>query len=359
MRSGSSQWILSLSLALAALVLTLGAAELGARLLTEPVRRVNQTWIPRNLVQPSRIEHVPYLFVPGASGQQVFGSDPRGYFDPGGRLTYRINSLGFRGAETTREKFAGTVRIIGIGDSFLFGEGVRERDTLLAVLQRRLDENYGPTSFEVLNLGAGGYDTRAEVALLAKRGMSLDPDLVVICFFLNDANGPTTLPAFNPPVPNQPSWWRRHSRLASFLIDRFERKRAMEHLISSYRANFRDDDPRWISARNALKSARDITASRDVELVLMIFPMLWHLSDGYPFEAVHEFVAAAARELQIPVLDLLPEFRGYDGPELWVHPNNQHPNEIAHDVAGRALYAFLRDNQLIERPDAIQFGDSM
>ena len=252
---------MSLSLAAGALLLTIAVAELGSRLLTEPVSRVNHTWLPRSLIQKSPIDHVPYVFKPGA-GQQDFGTDPRGYFDPGARLTYRINSLGFRGAETTRQKFSGTARIVGIGDSFLFGEGVRDHHTLLSVLQRELDENYGAMSFEVLNLGAGGYDTRAEVALLTHRGIRLDPDLVVICFFLNDAGGPATLPAFNPTTPDERSWWRRHLRLADFLIDRIERLNAMEDLIASYRANFSDDDPGWIAARHALRFCTSSRALR-------------------------------------------------------------------------------------------------
>ena len=41
------------------------------------------------------------------------------------------------------------------------------------------------------------------------------------------------------------------------------------------------------------------------------------------------------------MVDLLPAFAGHDGPELWVHPTNQHPNEAGHAIAGRALFEFL------------------
>ena len=47
------------------------------------------------------------------------------------------------------------------------------------------------------------------------------------------------------------------------------------------------------------------------------------------------------------VLDLQPAFAGHDGPELWVHPTNQHPNEIGHRIAGTALYEFLAREGLL------------
>jgi hypothetical protein len=46
------------------------------------------------------------------------------------------------------------------------------------------------------------------------------------------------------------------------------------------------------------------------------------------------------------VLDLLPSFGEHEGPELWVHPSNQHPNEIGHQIAGEALWRFLVDEGL-------------
>ena len=42
-------------------------------------------------------------------------------------------------------------------------------------------------------------------------------------------------------------------------------------------------------------------------------------------------------------------FNGYDGPELWVHPNNQHPNEKAHAIVADAIFRFLREQGLVER----------
>jgi hypothetical protein len=40
-------------------------------------------------------------------------------------------------------------------------------------------------------------------------------------------------------------------------------------------------------------------------------------------------------------LDLLPAFHGRSATELWVHPTDQHPNEVAHRIAAKKLAEFL------------------
>ncbi|MCH2590745.1 MAG: hypothetical protein MK004_19915, partial [Planctomycetales bacterium] len=74
---------------------------------------------------------------------------------------------------------------------------------------------------------------------------------------------------------------------------------------------------------------------------LAIFPELMSLED-YPFTAIHTFVNETCGELGLPVHDLLPDFRGLTDQQLWVHPTDHHPNEIAHDIVARSLEGFLR-----------------
>ena len=49
----------------------------------------------------------------------------------------------------------------------------------------------------MINLGVPGYDTDNEVNMILARGVALAPDLVIICFFLNDAGGGNIFQALN------------------------------------------------------------------------------------------------------------------------------------------------------------------
>lgn len=319
------------------------AAEGAARLLLPPVTRGNITPVPPSLITLSTVPDVPFLLKPNAEAVHEFVTDPRGYFDPGARLTYRTNSLGFRGPDTTRDKPEGTFRIIGIGDSFTFGSGVRNEDTFLSVLQRKLDE-----SCEVLNLGIIGYSTIHEVALLERIGVTLDPDLVVICFFLNDTGAGTTHEVFNVDLgPDELPFLQKHSRLADHIVAYMDKRTAIQELVRKYHEGFEDDWKKWIAAQEALKKARKLAAENGFNLAVMVFPILWNLDSDYPFADIHRKVSAFLQSIGVPVLDLYPAFSGYQGPDLWVHPKNQHPNEQGHALAGEALFRFLVEQGLI------------
>jgi len=316
--------------------------ELAGRVFIDPVSRVNYTSIPRSIIMKPEYPGIPYQLRPNGVGKQDFGSNPDGYFDDDSTLTYRINSLGFRGADTTLEKPENTVRIVVIGDSFTFGSGVRNEHIFPAAMQAYFTGNGVGQGVEVLNLGAGRYNTVNEVSLLFHEGVRFDPDIVVICFFLNDTNAGGTAKAFSAWMPeDQLPFWRRYSRLADIMATRFERQRALETLVENYIDSFRENAPGWIQSKKAMASAWKLSDKRGFKLVLAIYPVLWSLSDDYPFASIHETISGYADGLGIPVLDLQPLFTGYDGPELWAHPNNQHPNAEAQRIAGNALSEYL------------------
>jgi hypothetical protein len=69
----------------------------------------------------------------------------------------------------------------------------------------------------------------------------------------------------------------------------------------------------------------------------MIFPDLVGLETSYPYAEVHRTIAAFLGQLGIPFHDLAPDFAGQRSAELWVHPTDHHPNEVAHALAARAI----------------------
>lgn len=336
----------NLLLIVATLVVTLIVAEIVIRLTTAPVSRDNFTRVPPELMQSPRYSGIPYSLRQNAEVRQEFGSDPRGYFDAGATLTYHTNNIGFRGPQVDVRKPSGTLRLLGLGDSFTFGTGVRYEDTFLARLESLLKGRGDGPPVQVLNLGVPGYKTANEVETLLANFYTLGADMVVIGFFLND-NGdiPDIMALFNPGV--RP--WYRASRFVDTMMWRIERRQQAARLVAAYNQSFADGAEGWLETQDALAAARAYSQRFDFELVVAVFPVLWKLSGDYPFVAIHEKVRRYVEGLGVPCLDLQPAFTGHDGPELWVHPNNQHPNEVAHDIAARALYAFLLEQHVLER----------
>ncbi len=103
-----------------------------------------------------------------------------------------INVWGFRDREHAVEKPSGTFRLLGIGDSFVYGT-VPLNDNFLRVCEDRLSRRLPQDRrAEMVLMGIGGYTPENELGLLESQGLGLDPDVVVLNFFVgNDVTGLT------------------------------------------------------------------------------------------------------------------------------------------------------------------------
>ena len=98
-----------------------------------------------------------------------------------------VNSLGLRGPEVPQEKLESERRVLCLGDSMIYGQGVDDGSTLPAHLERTLAEGGASDStWRVINAGHRAYATNQELALLEELGPALDPDAVVLFWYDND-----------------------------------------------------------------------------------------------------------------------------------------------------------------------------
>jgi lysophospholipase L1-like esterase len=300
----------------------------------------------QGLFYESKIPGLRFQLLPHARSFHTFPDDPRGYFGERGGLEYVINSTGARDFEYTRIKPDDTFRIIFLGDSFTFGTGVRLEDTFVKQVERLLNQAGAAREYQAINFGVPGYDTREEVLLLEHKCPKFSPDLVVIVMFLNDGHGGYSDEVFNVDV-DEADALARISRIYRALRLAARRGDAEQELIESWSSSFRDDSPSWAGIRKALKRAADLSREGEFDLAVVIFPVMYWLDESYPFQDAHATIAAYVESLGLPVLDLFPAFRGEDGPSLWVHASNQHPNERGHAIAGRAISEFLEEKGLL------------
>jgi lysophospholipase L1-like esterase len=98
---------------------------------------------------------------------------------------FRINSKGFLGRDFDQKKPEGTFRIISMGDSCTFTNGVWAR-AYPALLERLLTKDASPKAFEVINAGIEGYNSTLTRARLTDEILSYNPDMVTIYIGWND-----------------------------------------------------------------------------------------------------------------------------------------------------------------------------
>ena len=99
----------------------------------------------------------------------------------GARINIKINSLGFRGDEFTREKPANTVRIVCLGASTTFSAEVssQPRDVAAPAAGETPGRPIPAMKIEVINAAVGGYVAADNLKNLRHRVLPLDPDLVI------------------------------------------------------------------------------------------------------------------------------------------------------------------------------------
>jgi lysophospholipase L1-like esterase len=103
------------------------------------------------------------------------------------RWHVRLNSEGFREGELPREKHAGVLRVVCIGDSWTFGTNVGGEETYPRRLEALLRREFPHREIEVFNLGMIGYSSFQGLELLKRRALDLQPDVVLIGFAMNDS----------------------------------------------------------------------------------------------------------------------------------------------------------------------------
>lgn len=101
-----------------------------------------------------------------------------GVYPIGPDKTITINSLGYRGREFSREKPAGTTRILFVGDSFVYGYGVDDEQTLPRLVEKQLQQRY--ENVEVINGGFHGSSMMQYDLYLRNEGYQLKPDIIVL-----------------------------------------------------------------------------------------------------------------------------------------------------------------------------------
>jgi len=152
------------------------------------------------VVGAALLELLVRLFAPQLTyryPQGLFTNDPETHYrlTPGfvGRMdtpeystSIRINGAGLRDSREVGPKPQGMRRILVLGDSFAMGHSVEERETFDRLVEDGLDARAGRPAFTVLNSGVPGYSTREELSYLRSRGFALEPDAVVLAFFIGN-----------------------------------------------------------------------------------------------------------------------------------------------------------------------------
>ena len=313
------------------------------------------------IVQPSRYAGIVYELKPNVRGR--FMGQP-----------LLINSQGLRDYEYTRRKAPGTFRIVGVGDSSLFGWGVPLEDSGLKVLERRLNEESRARKFEVVNFAVPGYNTAMESETFVQRCLEYAPDLVLLNFNTNDYDVPQFMRR-----PNDLATLRR-SYLFDLAYSVYDGVMTVEReslgvfefrhrTIAERQAARLDEDPAlpdeyryMVGAKGVVRALERLTAAahtRGIPLVVFDVKPQPGFDPKYVRDELRdgqrELLERESRRLGFYFLNTYPYFMNYlkqhpdasAGSVFAVSAADGHPNTLAHSINAQALFEYLVAHQLL------------
>lgn len=241
-------------------------------------------------------------------------------------LEYQFNAQGFREREVATPCPPGVTRVVCLGDSVIYGQGVRFADTFSQQLERLLNEvGPAPVRYEVLNCGLSGYSPTEERACLEEIAPLYHPQLVILSLFVNDdeplvAAGPSSVDS---PAANDAAGLPRLAEPAPH-----------------------DED--YERGREQLARLCDYCQQRGIRLVgLLLRAGGW----GADWQRLRDRLCGVLDDRKVPWLDVGPPLLARHPPEdLMVHPRDGHPNEVAHRLAAEQMAEFLHTHQLLPPP---------
>jgi hypothetical protein len=312
------------------------------------------------IVQPSRYPGIVYELKPNVRGR--FMGQP-----------LLINARGLRDYEYSARKEPGTFRIVGVGDSSLFGWAVRLEDSGLKVLERRLNERFRPQKFEVIDFAVPGYNTAMEAETFVQRCLEYAPDLVVLNFNTNDYD--------------VPEFMRRQTDLStlrrSYLFDLaysvYAGIMGVDQQLAVFDDNYRptkghpaarlDEDPAMpeeyrymVGAKGVVRALEKLAAAaRERSIPFVVFDVKAYpgLDPAYVRDELRdgqrELLERESRRLGFHFLNDYAYYMNY----LNQHPRanlatvfavsemDGHPNSVAHSIDAQAIFDYLVAQKLV------------
>lgn len=263
---------------------------------------------------------------------------------------YYANSRGLRDREFEYERAPDEFRLLCLGDSFTWGQMVPANAAYPKVLERLLQKRDAARRFSVINAGQLGWNTADEARWLAREGVRYRPHVVVVGFFLNDAE----LDHYEIArlLPARVERWFTKSYLYFFVKYRVHLLRARFGLAQSYEEYllelYAPGSQGWAACEAALAEIAGVARTISARPLVAILPVVSDWS-RYPFQRAHKLVAQACAERGIACVDLYDAFAsaGGDWRALRVGANDEHPSKEGHRIIAEGILAALERERLL------------
>ena len=266
-----------------------------------------------------------------------------------GKFMKERNSLGFRGTQFEIAK-GNVYRIVVIGDSFAWGQGVLPyTERFPELFARMLAEKYPGLRFEVINMGLAGMNLPQHIQF-QNFTLQLHPDYVLYQWYVNDMETSREgAAAFKTPTLGIPRAWHvvliQHSVIYYLLQELYREVRVATGKQQSYTQymteRFKDPSSQSsVAAQKLLDALAKGFRQKGIPFGIVLFPEFSGLT-GNPLGFLQARMLSFCAEQRLQCLDLTPDYMPYQDRmrELWANRFDAHPSKLAHRIAAEKIFA--------------------
>jgi hypothetical protein len=264
-----------------------------------------------------------------------------------------INDEGLRGPDVSHAVPAGTRRVLALGDSETFGNGLALEETWPFLLETELAERYPDFDWQVLNAGISGTDTWQHAYLLERLARIYEFDAVVLAFYVNDVTKrytPVRADQLSNTMSKRVGYVLKRSALFTLAWHTWQQNTSTGDAAEIEHKTLRGDpDPRideaWAQVEMSLRDMRDLCARLGVPFAIAVLPRRDQVSGDEPGRAYNTHLAEIAGRLGVPVTDLLAPLQSAyarEGDALFI-PWDGHNTGVANEVIADWVAKHLDD----------------
>lgn len=267
-------------------------------------------------------------------------------------ITYNTNSFGIRNKEIPNEKPSKTIRILALGDSFIWGDGLPEKELITVKLEKLLTQHFNQ-NVEIINAGICGFNTKDELQQLQRLHPVYKPDAVMQFFFTNDLLTTDSLNKITSWRTNTITWLNQNVKFYSFLYYLIKSTINAEiatpdFMLPSDYFNLDDTKPGWVDFKKYTLEIKQFCDDKKMNYCFVLIPTLTNLDSNYPYKELNKKVAAYIDSLGAPFLSYFSLFSKHKPTDLWVSKENTHWNGFATSLAANELTNFILSNKFLD-----------
>lgn len=280
-----------------------------------------------------------------------------------------INSAGFRGPEIPESKQPNERRLFFLGDSVMVADYLVDEATIPRIIEKRLSFLNPGQTIRAINGSIGNIGTEEEVNILEDAADIVQPDIVILGYYLNDSRPPW---GFSGEIGDR-GWLRRRSLIAETIYQQLEQRRWIAKqgidrfawIAQSLRLDWRTDPKdfqiladharydwgaawqmdSWVETERQLRRLKQIAAKHQSRVLVIAFPVSYQVEASFVEDTPQQKLKAIAGSLGFEFLDMLPILR--EGSEKKLFYDHCHPTRAGNEVIAEAVLDALRSNNLL------------